>query len=263
MRNKSGVSECRSILKDVNELIDIHLDLKGIGTSPHHKHKSSCRDLTDRPRAGLDVSVLIGKIYDKVRENWDNAKRHCKSEKNWRFEPQTGISAKNDSPEVRFERAIVSIPEEVWKDASNWVNQVPTVSGLVDPDADRGRRIDLVHKSGTSAYELIELKVASDTPLYAAMEILKYAVLYVFCRQDRRVSRYIDRTRELLKAEKIHLRVLAPSIYYEKYDLSWLEARINSGLSSFRAERQLPFEMDFKFEGIELIQSRTPVAWKP
>ncbi|HXV79746.1 MAG TPA: hypothetical protein VEG60_07690 [Candidatus Binatia bacterium] len=261
MSNKGSDTESRSILKDVDELIDSALGLKDIGKSPHHRHETSCRELTERPKTGLEVSALISKIYEKVGENWDKAKNHSKSEENWRFIPQPGINADNDSREVRLERAIVNIPKEIWTDAPNWVNQVPIASGLVDPNADRGRRIDLVHKCGDRAFEFIELKVDSDTPLYAAMEVLKYGVVYIFCRQDERASQHIDRTKELLKAERIHLRVLAPEKYYEKYNLSWLEKSISGGLAEFRRQRKFTFEMDFKFETLSLVISCCSPRW--
>jgi len=64
----------------------------------------------------------------------------------------------------------------------------------------------------------------------------------------------------MLGATGIHLKVLAPTTYYEGYDLSWLEESINSGLAKFltQGERRFKFEMDFKFESL----SRSPVTWK-
>lgn len=257
--------EERSILKGVNELIDSELGLNDIGEAPHHRHKRSCDRLAKSPMAGI-ASDLIGNIYEKVEENWVSD-YHQRSKENWRFEKNTRIDGDN-GPEVRLERAIVNIPEEIWPDAKCWVNQVPVASGLVDPHADGSRKIDLVHKSG-EAYEFIELKIDSDTPLYAAMEILKYGVLYIFCRQDGRVSPFIHthEKENLLQAKKIHLRVLAPAKYYEKYDRSWLEileTSINNGLAKFLAQPKFAFEleMDFKFETLSLILSRSPVTRK-
>ncbi len=109
------------------------------------------------------------------------------------------------------------------------------------------------------------------------MEILKYGMLYIFCRQDERVSDYVDRERQLLQAETIHLQVLAPAKYYEKFDLSWLEANIAKGLPKFLAHRKFAFEMYFSFnsfsqdpscvknlepEASPLILSRVPVTWR-
>jgi hypothetical protein len=250
----------KSILKGVNDLIDSALDLK-IGAAPRHKNETSCRELTKTPMTEFDASVLIADIYDQIGTNWDASKYHEGSDENWRSEKQKGISANNNSPEVGLERAIVNIPAEIWPDAKCWVNQVPVASGLVDSHADGSRKIDLVHKCGGEAYEFIELKIDSDTPLYAAMEILKYGVLYVFCRQDDRVK-CVDRKGKLMQAKKIHLRVLAPTKYYEKYDLSWLETKIRNGLGKFLTQRKFAFEMDFMFETLSLIPSRSPVAWK-
>ncbi|MBN8279018.1 MAG: hypothetical protein J0M16_00220 [Gammaproteobacteria bacterium] len=249
-----------SILAGVDDLIDSALCVIDIGEPPHHKHGKSCRRLTKTPVSGFDASALLEDAYQTVRNNWDASNYHQRSEENWRFTKQERISAENSSSEVCLERAIVSIPEDIWADAENWVNQVPVASGLVDPQADGSRRIDLVHKCGNKAYEFIELKTANYTPLYAAMEIVKYGVLYIFCREDARTQDWIYRERELLQAEKIHLRVLAPANYYEGYDLAWLEASINRGVVKFLA--QYKFTMDFKFEALPLIPSRSPVRWK-
>jgi hypothetical protein len=258
-------SEEKSILKGVNDLIDSELDLKDIGEAPHHRHKTSCDRLTKPPMTGIALD-LIAKIYEKVEDNWVSD-YHMPSEENWRFEKNKRIDGDN-GPEVRLERAIVNIPDEIWPDAKCWVNQVPVASGLVDPHADGSRKIDLVHKCG-DAYEFIELKIDSDTPLYAAMEVLKYGVLYIFCRQDGRVSPHIHihEKENLLQAKKIHLRVLAPAKYYEKYDLSGLETletSIKNGLAKFLAQPKFAFEleMDFRFETLSLILSRSRVTRK-
>lgn len=258
--------EEKSILNDVNDLIDFALGVEKIGSWPHHEHDSSCLQLSESPMMGFDASDLIAKVYKKIGENWDATKYHTKSKENWRFKKNKGIDGDN-GPEVRLERAIVNVPHEVWRDAECWVNQVPVASGLVDPHADGPRKIDLVHKCDGNTYEFIELKIGSNTPLYAAMEILKYGVLYIFCRQEKRVSPfiYIHEKKNLLQADKIHLRVLAPAKYYEKYNLLWLEEKLNDGLKTFLTDRKCEFEMDFKFESLSLslILSRSPAAWRP
>jgi len=253
-------SEEKGILKDVNGLIDSGLGLK-IGKTPRHKNETSCRDLTKTPNIEFDASVLIADIYDQIGKNWDASRYHVRSEENWRWEKQKGIDANNDSPEVSLERAIVNIPKQIWADADCWINQVPVASGLVAPYADGGR-IDLVHGCGDNAYEFIELKVGSDTPLYAAMEILKYGVLYIFCREDERTLKYVDRQRDLLQAKMIQLKVLAPAKFYEGYGLSWLEEKLVDGLMTFLNGRKSAFKMDFKFETLSLVSSRTPVIWE-
>ena len=208
------------------------------------------------------MAALIDEIHRKIEANWSISNYHKGSEENWRFEKQTNISDENLSPEVKIERAIVNIPEQVWADAPYWANQVPTASGLVHPNADRSRKIDLVHKRGDRAYEFIELKVGSDTPLYAAMEILKYGVLYVFAREREEIFSSAKKGHELLRAEKILLKVLAPATYYAEYDLSWLENCIKTGLDKFLTQRKIKLEMDFEFSSLPLIPSSSPVTWK-
>lgn len=259
MLNDPADPEEKGILKDVNGLIDSRLGLK-IGKIPRHRNETSCRELTKTPMTGFDALVLIADIYDQIGTNWDATKYHEGSTENWRLEKQRGISANNNNPEVSVERAIVNIPAEIWPDAANWFNQVPVASGLADPH-EGGRRIDLVHDCGDNVYEFIELKIGSDTPLYAAMEILKYGVLYIFCRRDDRVK-CIDRKGKLMQARKIHLRVLAPAQYYKGYDLSWLETTINNGLTDFLLHSKSAFEMDFEFRILPSIPSGLPVTRK-
>lgn len=270
----------RGIFEGVDELIDVALRVKDFGKPPHHKHETSCKHAQSKI-ADFGATALIADIYDQIGTNWEASKYNKASKENWRFEQQRAIVKTNESKEVILERAIVNVSAEVWPDVKDWVNQVPVASGLVSASADRRRAIDLVHKCGPAAYEFVELKIDSDTPLYAAMEILKYGVLYIFCRQDeregKRVSDYIDRTKQLLRAQNIHLQVLAPAKYYEKYDLSRLERSLAEGLANFLKHRKFEFEMDFKFmsipqvptclkeiesEATRLILSRAPVTWR-
>ncbi len=262
MPNNHANSMGNGILDGVNDLIDSRLCLKDIGNAPHHIHKTSCLRLSDMPMAKLDSAALIAEIYEKIGENWDSSNYHQRSGEIWRLEKQTRISDGNDSPEVSLERAIVNIPVEIWPDAKGWFNQVPVATGLTSPTADRKRAIDLVHKTGSKAYEFIELKIASDTPLYAAMEILKYGVLYIFFRYDVRASKLVDKESELMQAETIHLQVLAPKEYYEGCDLAWLETSINHGLANFLRLKNLPGEVDFKFEAFSLNFSRSRAEWR-
>jgi hypothetical protein len=87
---------------------------------------------------------------------------------NWRFAKKTYIADRNTSPEKTLEKTIAKITD------ADWVNQVPTASGLWNASADTHRNIDLVHRLGPKQYEFIELKVETDTPLKAAMESLIY-----------------------------------------------------------------------------------------
>lgn len=242
-----------SILHGVNPIIDRALQLGGNcrGTTlPHYKHLWDCRFISKAPARDFDGHELVKAVYDQIDSNWrGRTYRNGASLENWRFAKQPKIGKDNKSLEVKLERAIVNVPKEMWPDADNWANQVPTASGLVGDKADKRRAIDLVHRCENEKgwYEFIELKVKSDTPLYAAMEVLSYGVLYIFSRTNLYALGYNGKN-ELLAAKGIHLRVLAPCVYYMGCKLDWLEKEVNSGLKKFLAERMSGFKMDFKFK---------------
>lgn len=172
--------EKRSILSDVDRIIDDHFSLD-IGERPHYRHKESCIKLLKSPLLGIEMLSLIEKMYEQIKTNWSRSEYHNPSRENWRFEKQELVGSDNKK-EVALERALVNIPGEIWPDADSWVNQVPVASGLVDPAADKRRAIDLVYRCKDDSYDFIELKVdeSGGTPLFAAMEVLQYGLLYVF-----------------------------------------------------------------------------------
>lgn len=237
-----------SILKDSGKIIDEALGLKncGIGKEPHYKHKASCLKLSELAPLIFDATNLIKKIYAQVRCNWKKGANYRPSTENWRFEPRANIDARNGDPEIKLERAIISTKAQPH---INWANQSPTSSGFIGPRADKHRNIDLIHRCEDGAYEFIELKVDSDTPLYAAMEILQNAVLYIFYRENEQEMKWGSaKQKPLREATVIHLRVLAPFSYYEGYNLDWLEESICSGLKAFLAGRTPKLQMDFRFD---------------
>ena len=94
------------------------------------------------------------------------------------------------------------------------------------------------------------------SPLFAAMEILQYGLLYVFYRdnlQDLEPEKLKPETDSLLGATSIDLKVLAPDSYYknrkgEDYKLESLEGIINEGLKAFLADQKFIFKMHFEFQ---------------
>jgi len=237
-----------SILIGVETIIDEALGLKSceIGKPPHYKHKTTCRKLSKFPPPTFNATALIEKIYGVVKSNWNEGANYKRSTKNWRFEQRRNIGKNNSDPEIKLERAIVSTHTQ---HPINWANQTPTSSGFVGQWADKHRNIDLIHRCEDGAYEFIELKVESDTPLFAAMEILQNAVLYIFSRENERTMEWgSDEQQPLREATVIHLRVLAPFSYYEGYNLHWLEVSICNGLKSFLARRTPKLRMDFRFD---------------
>ena len=192
----------------------------------------------------LDIATLLRAMVGQIEANWAASPRRLDgrrpSPQNWRFRAMPGIAAHNQSPEKTLEKAIVNTAPD-----ASWANQVPTASGLYQAHRDRHRNIDLVRRRGPGTYDFIELKVGSDTPAYAALEVVQYAALYTFARRH-----YTDHERaqhELLQAHTIHLRVLAPIPFYGKEPVAALERSISQGLAAFCAAEALAWQMDFAF----------------
>ncbi len=197
------------------------------------------------------------------------------SEENWRFKKIPNIAKHNRSEEKKLEKAIVKLPS-----LPDWVNQVPTSSGLIGSSSDKLRNIDLIHRLEGRVYEFIELKVESDTPMYAAFEIVVNGLIYLVSREFY-TNQCID-SKEILKARKVHLQTLAPQDYYSRYSLSWLEDELNKGLKTFASEKfNNNFEIDFTFtsfpesfkwprkdnelkdnELVEALNNRISVEWR-
>jgi hypothetical protein len=235
-----------SILAGADYIINEGLGLKN---KPYKYKDKQC---SQGKAIDFDANVLIKKIYDRILLNWHGGK--SRSNENWRWKPNINLDEKNRSREVFLERLIIDTQK-----GNDWVNQVPVASGLTSSAGGR-RAIDLVHRAKDGWYELIELKVdhRGGTPLFAAMEILQYGVLYIFSRVNSKKLEYSKQ--KILEAKGIHLRVLAPSRYYEGYDFDWLEKCIDRGFVGFRSELKYSFQIDFKFECLSTI-SRSPIVW--
>ena len=235
----------KSILDGVYLAIDRWLNIDDIGQSPHHRHKTAWQRLDGKPMGSMDGYQLIAELLAIIESNWRGARTGYGKEpsaENWRLVPLLEISKENTSPEVTLERAMVALSSD------KWANQVPTSSGLCSSTQDKRRAIDLVYKNGLDEYTFFELKIVSDTPLFAAMEILIYGLLYIFTRQHIGELGYDNGEKALLKAQTIHLRTLAPKKFYEGVDLTWLDNSINAGLAKFLSEQsEMPLQMDFGF----------------
>jgi hypothetical protein len=229
-----------SVLGGVDELIDQSLGTMGIGTLPHYRHKKSALLLRSKPITFGGVA-LIRQILYQIDRNWQvRPKERIRkaSSENWRWKKQLEISECNRSEEKKIEKAIALEGDD------NWVNQVPTSSGLLDATSERSCDIDLVHRVSEDEFEFIELKIDSDTPMFAAFEVLKYGMIYVFSRRHASELGY-NADNILLNAKSIALCVLAPTKYYAQYNLRWLESELSNGLREFGSPDA---RMDFHFE---------------
>lgn len=242
------------ILKGVNKIIDDVLGVTSIGTtSPHYRHKEACDQLHRVPLQNVTAD-LLNEVYAQIENNWKARlyKKHP-SKENWRFEPEPKISPQNKSLEIQLQRAIVKIEQNIQLNAKKWTNHVPTASGLWDHKCDKHRAIDLAHvypdQNHCDTVEFIELKVnrIAGYPVYAAIEVLLYGMLYIFSRRHLEEWEYDVTEQPLLQAKTIHLIVLAPFKYYAGYQFEWLEREITNGLRRF-IQKPEGYTMDFKFQ---------------
>ena len=212
------------------------------------RHRSALHSLvvTD----DIDLARLVHTV---IASNWlaSNADANRdRSRENWRWELQSQISPTNRSPEVVLERVIAMAGKS--SGSSDWANQIPVASGLVAGATDGRRAIDLGLRRGERAYELIELKIASDTPLYAAVELLGYASLLLLARRNPPKNQP-----ELLDAERVDLRVLAPAAFYAPFDLVALERSIDRGVRSLGDEEGVI--LSFRFDVLPDSLSGSPL----
>ena len=177
--------------------------------------------------AAIDGPMLVETIHRTISGNYMSggaAANKDRSRENWRWPAlQSQISNTNDSREIIVERAIAVACQKLGR--KDWGNQVPVASGLIAGARERRRAIDLVRCRGERHFELIELKIASDTPLYAAVEIIGYGCLWLIARNDRPA-----RESALLDAEHIGLRVLAPAAFYARFALRDFETALDVGV---------------------------------
>lgn len=207
------------ILEGCNEIVDEFYECNFGTRTPRYNNKSNVsnicekyKDLFKKPHYE-EVTV---KIYNTICNNFNNSEYSDKgrSDKNWRWEKQKLISIMNESTEKKLEKAIVALDEN-----DKWINQVPTASGLCNHMSDKLRNIDIIHKVTSKVYEFIELKAKRGTnnPFYASIEILQYALLYIFFRKELYGNIIKKNNNVLLEANKINLVVLAPSDYYHNF----------------------------------------------
>ncbi len=225
-----------SLFDGIDFLIGSALTLK---PGKHLKQKSTCRELKPEPGLQDRICSLVSDLYGEISSGKLSA---VPSRENWRLERKTKLDANNKSPEVVLERAIAVVAENGPLDS--WYNQVPVASGLINDRADKRAAIDLLEYKGNSA-AFVELKWASDTPAYAAFEILRYGLAYLLCRNNKVEFKYEEKA--LMLVDTVELQVLAPAIFYDKCDLRFLAEGIGAGLERLCAGRKDKLRMTFVF----------------
>lgn len=210
------------------------------------RHWSAVLKLGTSPPACFDGPALVSELFSQVSANWNHclAALYRPSRQNWRWlDLKCDFSAKNFSAETTLERAVVSAAKA--QNRTDWSNQIPIASGIIAGGGNKKRAIDLVHRREANAYDFIELKVGSDNPLYAAIEILKYGFVWLLSQKHRDVLGYADRP--LIQASDVQLSVLAPNRYYRDLNLEWLSDGLAEGLKRVGL-RNGGVRMSFLFE---------------
>ena len=223
-----------SLLEGVDAAICQRLGIRHLG------HKSALLELSTR---SAFPTGTVEATYSRIASNWQRCREAgtgSPSAANWRWRvPQLAISEHNTSPEVRLERALIAACERLGR--SDWSNQVPVASGVAGAKAERRRAIDLVHERSPGRFELVELKVGSDTPLYAAFEIIGYTCIWLLSRLEPPAP-----DNPLLAAKEIDAVVLAPTAFYAPYQLETLRLQLDNDLQ--RLGREHGVGLSFRFD---------------
>jgi len=244
-----------SILSGIENHVDEWLKTAPKGKPPYYRHRTAANELTRRNTAITGTSEFLDTCYSQIHNNWleaIDAGYSKPSRENWRWKRHLNLSPQNKSPELRLERAIVNACGE------NWSNQMPTASGLVGPAADKRAAVDLVYRHDSETYSLIELKVNGDNPLFAAIEILIYGLLLVWSRNNQHELGYDVQAQPVLAANNVTFGVLAPSNYYNDFDLTNFASTLNSSLDQFGQQNKMTLGFEFRHLGPEISHNSKP-----
>jgi hypothetical protein len=210
---------------------------EAFGVKPRGKTlRQLCSQLNEH-RPSADYSSLVAELYRSIE---GKCAKTSTSKQNWRWVPQTKIADGNKSPEVLLERAVAILAKN--KHLPDWSNQIPAISGMVPGRQEKRAAVDLARLNG-DRLELIELKWKSDTPVYAAFEIMLYGLAYIFCRAHLPYG-----ASPTMKARAVSLQVLAPEEYFQKRDYRDIEAGLSRGFNAVLQHQVSPkLSGDFRF----------------
>lgn len=200
-----------------------------LGDGEHLKQKSTARRLASNLKGEQNFEQLLQALYAAIESNWSG---RTPSKENWRIERQIELGPNNRSPEVLLERAIAILGERGL--LNDWFNQIPVASGLVNERSDKRAAIDLMRYGGNKV-AFVELKWASDTPIFAAFEILLYGLAFIFSAVHRKQLSYQEQT--LLDISELALEVLAPRQFFDGYDLTGLQQKLDNAVRSLSREK--------------------------
>ena len=246
-----------SILTGIDDLVDDWLNIEAKGKPPHYRHRAAANELTRREVPITGTQAFLEASYARIHSNWLAAINNGytnPSKENWRWKRHLSLGTNNRSPELKLERAIVNACGE------NWSNQMPTASGLTGPATDKRAAVDLVSREDPTRYSMIELKVNSNTPLFAAVEIMKYGLLFLWSKNNQEVLGYERELQPILAAKILTLGVLAPADYYSNFDLTELASVLDSGLVEFGERHGTRLRFEFRQLGADYSPALRPAS---
>lgn len=209
---ENSLNNCTDVFEGVNEIFEKAFAFPQFGKTPQFDTRAAQNHLK---REGYEAfrfgRETLAAALQQIKSNYDRRTRDkIPSTENWRL--QKDCDYKTLSHEVSLERTIVSVGD-------NWFNQIPTSSGLVDADGNKRANIDLAKKNSEGDFDFLELKWnrSTNNAVYATVEILRYALVYLFSVENGQAFGYLDegRNTELIQASNVRLQVLAPKDYYE------------------------------------------------
>lgn len=225
-----------SLFDGCDEIVDRHLGItdEWVGQKPRYKSDTSLFRMTveNLPKG----PELVSELFGQMMQNWGAAGCPATSSKeNWRFDKHIDFQDVERPPEVPLERTIARLMDE------SWANQIPVDSGLLGGGA---KTLDLACREG-EVFDLVELKVASNTPLSAAIQVLKYGLANVFFQINHHRVLPSGSENQLLHARQLRLQVLSPVSFYERFEKvsAWLkqfEACIQLGVTEFSGQLSNP-----------------------
>jgi hypothetical protein len=227
----------------MNVEVDKWLKPEPKGSPPYYKHRAAALALSQRQTPITGTDKFFTEVLHRLDLDWLEAKhasRSSPSKQNWRWKRHLETVPHNPSPEVTLERAIVRAMGD------NWSNQMPTVSGVMSPHSDKRSSVDLVECESPTSYSLVELKVGSDTPLYAAVECVLYGLLLLWSKKRRSDPGYDAKLQPVLNATKVRLAVVAGEGYFAGLDLTQLAGALNTTLRAFGSSMDM--HLSFGFE---------------
>lgn len=234
-----------SIITGFDAVVEEYLRIEEFraGDPPFLKHPTTLKRFLERGPVAPPHDLGL-RLAEVIERNFGSGAARAFGRTNWVLRRKSEINPKDISKERLLEKRIIAVhPEE-----EGWWNQLSTSSGLIGKKADGRRAVDLVRQTGESEFELIELKYDSDTPLFASVELLRYAFIYLFSRNQAGKLGYNPDDHPVLFAKTIHLRVLAPFNYFPRQDPKGATASLNKAFNSVvgsESKRCGDLKMDF------------------